>query len=460
MSKVPSFKSIQKLVSDSVPMGLSEAQIVAIFARNNQDLDPQDLVTANAYIKQAISEHESYEEIQAIINGTLLAPHDRKDCYYLLDKVKHTKRELKMSLVHRLISPKVDLKMRTVPCYFDYRPFVNSEIFKENGQTNYNSYEPPFWLKPSFYSNAALPVVNEIPEIYKRLLVHLFAGDEKSIEYTIKWIANSLKDRNRCYLATIAAQGVGKGVLGKILGALHGTSNYTEIEWGKSKDKRFNSVFANKRIIYIDEIDIKTRAQEDMIKNFTNDSMEVEYKGVDSKTAANFASLYLSSNHLDSLRLSADDRRFSIVEMTDVKLRDAFTAAEIGEMHEESNIAQLGYYLMGIKLDAQEMLSPFVSARTAMVREASVTDMEDYIINEYCKTYAGKDVLLEELQNHLSEKFGGKFRPSAAYLMSLSQKMPGHYKVHRPHVEDGARPRKIKIEELKNQPPTNYDLTK
>lgn len=460
-NNIPSYSAIKRYVDANVPMGLSQAQILTKLLREHSDMDAQGKKTLEVYVSEAILENGSYEEIQQYMNGVLLAPHDQKDGYYLLNPQSHAKRFIKKSVLKDILSPKLDIKSRIIPCYFDYRPFVKQEIFKEAGQTNYNSYEPPFWLKPSFYAGTVLPRVAEMPEIHKRMLEHLLGGDAQSIDYVIKWLANSLQGRNRCYLVTIAQEGIGKGVLGEVMKALHGDSNYTRTIWGKVKEMKFNSILFNKRIIYIDEIDIKNKSQEDLIKDFTNDTMDVELKGVDSRIVQNYASLYLSSNHLDSLRISPTDRRMSIVEMTETKLPTVFTPEEIDLMYKDPNtIEQLALFLMGVELDQSELLAPFISARTALVREASITDMEDYIINEYCKTYAGKDVPVEELQNHLSEKFGAKFKPTTSYLSNLSTKMPGHYKVHRPTVENGARPRKLKIEELKNQPPTNYELTK
>lgn len=452
MSKsIPSFIAIKHDVDKLVPMGLSELEIFEKFKRSLEDLSPTDLTTLKSYVAQAIEEHGSYHEVQAYMSGTLLAAHDHKDGYFLLNKHEHTKRFVKKSVLKDILSPKLDIKSRIIPCYFDYRPEVNKELFTEDGKTLYNSYEPPFWFKKSFYDGVKMVSLKTPPDIYTRLLTHLLDGDKPSIDYVTKWLATSLQSRNRCYLTTIGNQGIGKGVLGAVMKALHGADNFSEILFSDIQEKKFNSIFVNKRLIYLDEISIKTKKQEDLVKMFANDNMEAEYKGVDSKMVRNYASIYTSSNNIDSLRLSADDRRFSIVQMTSVPLRNVFSQEDFAALMEPKNLELYAAYLMGLKVSEMEMLHPFISSRTQMVREASITDLEDYIINQYAKENAGSEMDLGDFQNHLSEKFGAKYKPNAGYLSALAQRMPGYYVIHRPKVE-GARPRKIKFTKLDSQP--------
>lgn len=450
-NRVPSFAAIKAEVNKQVPMGLSEADIFEKMKRDLQDLAPSEIGVLKSLVSQSIIEHKSYKEIQSYMNGILLAPNDSKDVYYLLDPVKHTKRLVRVSLLQRLLNPKVDIRNRIVPCYFRYDPFMNQEVYELGNETCYNSYEPAAWYKDAFYKDAELPKPAVEPEIYTRFLNHLLAGDKPSIEYVTKWLATSLQSRNRCYLTTIGNQGIGKGLLGEVMKALHGPENYSEVIFSDIQDKKFNSIFIHKRLIYLDEIAIKNKKQEDLVKMFANDNMEAELKGVDSKMVRNYASIYTSSNNIDSLRLSSDDRRFSIVELTSVSLRDVFSKEDFEALMNPANIAEYGAYLMNLPISEMEMLRPFVSARTQLVREASITDLEDYIVNQYAKEHAGEEMELSDFQNHLSEKFGAKYRPNAGYLSALAQRMPGHYKIHRPFT-NGARPRKIVFTELKLQP--------
>lgn len=456
---IPSFASVKKTVDQLVPMGLPESAIGQKIIKDNGPLSDLDKKTLLTYVNEAVRENESYKEVQQYMTGKLLAPHDYKDGYFLLDPLKHTKRFIKKSILKDILSPKLDIKARIIPCYFDYRPEINSEIFEEEGKTLYNSYEPPFWFKDAFYTASAVPKGLEIPDIYTRLLMHLLNEDVKSFDYVIKWIANSLQGRNRCYLTTIGNQGIGKGFLGQVLKLLHGADNFSEILFSDVQEKKFNSIFVNKRLIYLDELAVKTKKQEDLIKLFANDNMEAEYKGVDSRMVRNYASVYCSSNNIDALRISADDRRFSIVEMTDVPLRQVFSKEDFDATLDPENIRKFAQYLMHVEISEMEMLNPFISTHSQLVRESSVTDLEDYLINEYCKENAGKDILVNDVQIHLSEKFGAKWKPSSAQLMNIQRRMPGYYVLHRPIVATGARPRKMKISELEQQPNVNEQGT-
>src|SRR6185437_15064174 len=112
-------------------------------------------------------------------------------------------------------------------------------------------------------------------------------------------------------LCTIGAQGIGKGVFGSILEALHGEANAVKVRDQVFKGQ-FNAPLANKTLVYVDEIALTTKEAHDRIKDVVNQKVEIESKGKDPVQLKNYASFYLSSNSFDAIKLEAGDRRYSI----------------------------------------------------------------------------------------------------------------------------------------------------
>ena len=170
--------------------------------------------------------------------------------------------------------------------------------------------------------------VDKMPELFHRFFIHLSNGKESEYDYIIKWLANAIQDRNFCVLAAIGAPGIGKGVLGNIMLGLVGLSNFTKTD-NKLISKDFNAQIRNKRLVFCDEINIKKTNHMNKFKDLVNDKIEIEGKGKDAKLDDNYASIYVASNNLDSLYIPENDRRFSVVELTNNRLDSNFTVKEI-----------------------------------------------------------------------------------------------------------------------------------
>ena len=92
--------------------------------------------------------------------------------------------------------------------------------------------------------------VEEMPELFHRFFDHLSDGKESEYNYMVKWLANSIQDRNFCVLTAIGAPGIGKGVLGNIMLGLVGLSNFTKTD-NKLISKDFNAQIKNKRLCFV-----------------------------------------------------------------------------------------------------------------------------------------------------------------------------------------------------------------
>ena len=243
-----------------------------------------------------------------------------------------------------------------IPAIFIYDPRGKLVSRGQDKLVEFNCYAPPTSLHENFYSKSALPLVQNPPSIYLEFLTHFTAQDQRSVSFILDWIANSLTGRNLTYLTTCGDMGIGKGILGDILKALHGSSNYLLANDSILKTG-FNIAAKNKTCIYLDEISIKTSEELDRLKAFVNNEMLYTAKGKDSVNEENYANLYISTNRPEEIKLEAGDRRFSVVELTEEKLvgHAILKGAEIkdyrAQLLDPENIAQFAYYLKGRKIE-------------------------------------------------------------------------------------------------------------
>ena len=438
---------VKKEINSLVKFGVSSEEIDRILkAKVPVDQIPTSIL--NNLILDTIDEHPNYDFIQQLMNAQLIMDKQSDDnkIYFFnkdLKKIDHTTRSKITSLM-----TKFDFTSNVHYCNFEYNPEVYKKVFKDEYKTQYyNLYNPPFWMQCKFYEGEEIPNA-KLPEIYQRYLKHFTNNHKESYEYVLDWLANGLHRRNFCILTAIGNQGTGKGVLGQIMKRLWSPTedfadkknvgeNYDEVK-GSSFKKEFNGFLENKRMFYIDEIKIESVDQEDRVKVLVNDYISVEKKGEDARTIKNYASIYVSSNNFDAIRLRADDRRFSVLEMSSKSLLSVFTLEEIMTgLYDPNNIRLLGQYLWNRKVDPMKMTKVFVTERTKRVREASLKEWEEYFIESICEEQKGKKITVTEASDLITDNFGPKFRPSRKALKKLEELYPNKFRVYKPAAEPG-----------------------
>jgi hypothetical protein len=316
------------------------------------------------------------------------------------------------------------LENDVIHAHFVYKPHAKEVITKRpGGDYEYNCYVPPSWRRAYTLGGQPIDSVKELPGIYEKFFRHLVDGHSESFEYLLDWLALSLQGRNLTFLAAIGEQGAGKGTLGEIMQGLHGARNFVKVRDGIFKD-RFNGPLKNKTLVYVDEIDLKTKEAHDRIKDMVNEEIEIEEKGKDHKTYHNWASFYLSSNSLDAIKIEPGDRRFSIIQLTDKKLIHTDLIEIRDALVSEENINLLAQYLFHRKVDKRAMYTPFHSERYEEVREAGLKDWEIFVIEEWCASHVGKELPLSELQTDIEVAGLLNRAPGRPALQGLARKYP------------------------------------
>lgn len=427
-------------------------------------------------VQEYCKEYEPYERIQLVIKNQLIMPLNKRN-WFIWDEDSYKIYETKKENIISVFNSKYDYLKKSKEVKVVYLPKRKYGLTTHNDTLVFNSYKAPQWLEQLYRHDKPLPVVTEVPEIYHRFLMHLVAADDASYNYILDWLAISLQARNIAFLTTIGASGIGKGFLARIIDALHGHDHSVMVEFSTIQSN-FNHLTSEKTFVYYNEANRMTEKDKARMKMQNEEKQRVEQKGVDAETVKNYSNIYISSNNMDALQLDAKDRRFSIVNLTETRLESVFTQEEIHSLAPEEgqtfeHLNQFGYYLMQRKYNPLHRQDSFKSEQTKRIKDAAAYDWEKWIIDDFCKDYAGRTITCRSVSEYMSTTFK-KFTITEKALRLLSEKFSGVFKIAKTEIYEetamvgnkpgfkisdnpnGKRLTCIKIKELDKQ--TNHEV--
>jgi len=232
-----------------------------------------------------------------------------------------------------------------------------------------NTYVKAPWMRLVPFPNPGGEVVEDLPEEIQKFFGHLFI-DPDSLDYVLDWIYYMLTSRMEVALVLNGAKGVGKGIVNML-------------------DTNFNSDFMNTRLMEFDELKI-TKKRVNHLKLYFNDDLSLEVKGVDGGVKMqNHNSFYISANGASDLYIESDDRRFSVIKVTDRSLLKVFSAGEINDLigklssSESDILLRVGRYILnrGTKLNYGK-INPYRTDRFFELVENSLAGWQKYIIQK------------------------------------------------------------------------------
>ena len=417
-------QQIQNDASRLSKTGLDRGEIKEILVKKNPNIQESSIDKA---IDEGIG--PQYEVVQKNTRSQLIINmNDKGGTIHLYDPFCAEIKTIEYSNLKYLFDRKTINRLDIRPCEFTYDPFKRERVY-ENGDliTYFNTYEPPKWMVDEFGQYLKyVEKVDTIPKRYEKFFQHLTDDKKSEYDYILKWLANAIQNRNFCVLSAIGAPGIGKGVLGEIMVGLVGSSNFCKTD-NRLIRKDFNSQFKNKRLVFCDEINIKKTDHMNKFKDLINQRIEIEGKGENAVNSENFASIYIASNNMDSLFVPENDRRFSIIELTSKRLDIIFNSQEIDELISEKNVNELAAYLYYLEIDQDEMLKVHRSSRTEEIRRSSLSDAQEWFIEDYAVDKAGQEVELTIVQDAFRER---EFKAlSRSQLEKLQERFSSVFKV-------------------------------
>lgn len=411
-----------------------------------------DLNLFEKIVDDVCQTYPNYRLIQKIVRSDLVEDiNSMEKGYLIVDRKNRNISRVAADKLEKLFSKNFKIYNRVYTAKFEYMPHSTDILLpNEQGEWIFNSYVPPFWYKDFYYSGGKqlIPEVSKMPKQYKKFLMHLVGGDKESFNYIVDWLATALRARNFCILCTIGKKGIGKGVLGDIMREVVGDSNFF-LTGNRVLMSTFNSQLMNRKIIYCDEVKISSSKEEDKLKLLINEHLEIEQKGVDAVNVKNYGNVYLSSNNLDSIKITGDNRRFSVVNLTDNSLLESMNKKEIAELTDNKDlVAEFASYLYHKPVDQDKMMKVFVSKRTEEVRLGGLKDWEHWLLFE--ANYKNGRVSLDEVKDKIIENHGYIKNIGYRAINRLNELFPERIKLVRAKKSSGERVYMVEFTEDKN----------
>lgn len=251
-----------------------------------------------------------------------------------------------------------------------------------------NTYNCPEWQYDRTLSLEERKTFSSPPDIIKRFMDTLFPSQE-SREFVLDWLHFALTKRCETYLVLNGAKGIGKGIFTDYLcKQLIGPKNWNQAAPG-ALESNFNAMLVGKRMIVFDEMPINDTEKIAKLKKYINKDQAIEFKGEDvGDTIETYNSFVISSNNLTDIRIDWDDRRFSVMDISEKKLNEQWMEGDINLLIESLEdieiIRQFGYWLMYRKPKGNEF-SVFKGEHFWKLCYTSLPEWSKTIIDECMK---------------------------------------------------------------------------
>jgi hypothetical protein len=261
-------------------------------------------------------------------------------------------------LDHKVYELTEDKDSRRVPirAVIKFNPYRPEQIYVGDSDygkecTHINTFKRPEWQLPRELTVEERKTYCKLPSIIDRFMSHLFP-DDNCRNFVYDWLHYALTKRCETYLVLNGAKGIGKGIFtDHLCKALIGKKNHLIAPPG-GLDSQFNAMLKDKRMIVFDEFRIDEEDKINKLKRYINKEQTIEHKGQDiADTIETFNSFIISSNGLADMRISWDDRRFSVADIAETKLDEVWSKSDIQELIEEledgsESMQQFGYWLL------------------------------------------------------------------------------------------------------------------
>lgn len=285
-------------------------------------------------------------------------------------------------------------QLTPVRAVIEFNPYRPEQIYKQDsgyGQecSHINTYKKPEWQ----LARELTPIEKKencvLPSIIDDFFTHLFP-DEVCRNFVFDWLHYAITLRCETYLVLNGAKGIGKNILSEtICKALLGKENHKLAQPG-ALESQFNSVLTQSRMIVFDEFKIDDDDKINRLKRYINSEQMIEKKGVDvGKTQVTYNSFIICSNSLHDMKIAWDDRRFSVADMTGVKLDEVWSKEKIKQLVDEVSdpespiMRQFGYWLLyRIPVVAKDNFYAFKGAHFYKLCYATMAEWQKLIIDE------------------------------------------------------------------------------
>jgi len=280
---------------------------------------------------------------------------------------------------------------KSTPSIFSFDPYDISAVkpiaFEGMSLTQFNLYAPPPWMDADVDGHhTTQPEDVSLPNIVHEFMEHVFP-DKAARDFVWGWMHEALVGRAETYLVLNGKKGLGKGILVEtLLQALVGQDNF-KISPESMLTSDFNAALDKGRLVLLDEVRVDTDTKQSKLKRYINARQAIERKGVDAdKVITTYNSFAISNNDIMDMRVFWDDRRFSVMDMNTVTLRDAWGQKRIDQFlkltQQPEFQKQFGYYVFyHAKQPNQDAFTCYKGKHFYRLVYTSLTEWERVIVD-------------------------------------------------------------------------------
>lgn len=302
---------------------------------------------------------------------------------------------------------------------YQEKPFQTT-TFERQEVIRLNLYEPPKWMQDDRGILKHLSEEEkddlECPQEIMEFMSHLFP-DKECRDFVFNWMHYSLTRRCETYLTLNGKKGVGKGIFcNQLMQALVGEDNYL-IAPESILDSIFNSALENTRMLVLDEVRVDNDKQLNRLKKYANNKQNIEKKGFDANNVTEtFSSNIISNNDIMDMRLTWDERRFSIPELSDIPLLEIWEQEKIDGFikrfsEDEEFVRQFGYWIFyKAKSSKYHEFSAWKSSRFNTIVYHSLSEWKKVIVDLILADKHGDGVAISDCKKEYKNRVdNGKF---------------------------------------------------
>ena len=183
----------------------------------------------------------------------------------------------------------------------------------------------------------------------------LASGDPASERYLLHWLAFAFQNPTERAEVAVAlmseAKGTGKGMLGRALVKSFGAHGLQVLQRSQLTGK-FNAHHALCGFLFSDEAVRPDRADDDNVLKgiITEDTIQIERKGIDLVTMRNPLKVMLASNNSKIVQASEDERRYAVFEVSTARQQQHKYFKAIQKQLDNGGLAAMMYDLQQVPL--------------------------------------------------------------------------------------------------------------
>jgi Family of unknown function (DUF5906) len=191
-------------------------------------------------------------------------------------------------------------------------------------------------------------------ELHQKFLEHIrenvCQGNDEYFRYLISWMARVIQrpaEPGEVAVVLRGGKGVGKSFFAKQFGALFGR-HFLQVSNASHLVGNFNAHLRDALLLFADEAFYAgDKKHASILKTLiTEETIQIEAKGVDVETAPNFVHLIMASNDDHVIPASGDERRFFVLDVGIQHQQKAQYFKAIAEDLENGGYENLLYFLM------------------------------------------------------------------------------------------------------------------